>query len=596
MQQQSQEPTPAEQGERGGPKAARRLALSVQGAVALGAYQAGVLTQLYADVWAYNEKAAEDEKIVIDALAGASAGAVTALILAKALAYGYPPEELEAAMRKVWVEGLDIKNLLADLESKDNAMFDGKTIDELAGELFPEEEAPKEGGATHWIGLWITLTNLSGVPYCLKVANATVYAKMHRDYMPFLIKGKDIYDVTFPIEKIGPASPESVLRKVRPIDWKVAVEAAIASAAFPVAFRSRPVNRSFKGYPDYRLMRRSAAKEGIELPKEAHIHYADGGVLNNQPVGRAIDAATFVNKLEGTKPESRFEDTERTYLIIEPNPTSLQDMEKWARGLEEREAHHKHGLPLPPLLGGVVESYFNESLWADLANADSINKKLRAIRKEYKKLEELPDGDEKTTGVSVFNQVLKCAKLDYKRIVDIQRIPGDELEGRELAGAGRGHFDGFLGEELRKHDFDLGRYEARAWFRNWIDNVPSLRADRPEFPLLPAMPAPPPVPSLPTRLLFARAFWLAENMSFVKKMLMGFLASARKKLLPALVVLFVVVVASLVGTMLLSPPTAFAAAAVFGASLLLLSLLAWLYSVVVRQLRAAQQGKPSNGP
>ncbi len=63
-----------------------RFGLCISGAVSLGAYEAGVIAQLYRDFHTVNQAMGGRARLVIDAIAGASAGSVTGLILAQALA------------------------------------------------------------------------------------------------------------------------------------------------------------------------------------------------------------------------------------------------------------------------------------------------------------------------------------------------------------------------------------------------------------------------------------------------------------------------------------------------------------------------------
>src|SRR5580700_7716618 len=92
-----------------------RFALSICGGVALGAYEAGVVSQLYRDISDLNSHTdiAGRARVSIDAISGASAGSITGVILAQAIGLGLDPDELEQLMRICWIELLDIHSLLA---------------------------------------------------------------------------------------------------------------------------------------------------------------------------------------------------------------------------------------------------------------------------------------------------------------------------------------------------------------------------------------------------------------------------------------------------------------------------------------------------
>src|SRR5271166_202035 len=72
-----------------------RVALTIPGAVSLGAYQGGALAALLVAARALGE-----EVLVIDAIASASAGSVSAVLVARSLLRGVDPVGLLAA---VWV-------------------------------------------------------------------------------------------------------------------------------------------------------------------------------------------------------------------------------------------------------------------------------------------------------------------------------------------------------------------------------------------------------------------------------------------------------------------------------------------------------------
>ena len=94
-----------------------------------------MLSQLYRDL--YDLNAHPDmrgrARVTIDAIAGASAGSVTGLILAQALALGRTPDDLERRMRACWVELLEISNLLQPSDGSDagDAIFTDAVMDRV---------------------------------------------------------------------------------------------------------------------------------------------------------------------------------------------------------------------------------------------------------------------------------------------------------------------------------------------------------------------------------------------------------------------------------------------------------------------------------
>src|SRR5580698_9037844 len=67
----------------------KKLAITIAGAVSLGSYEAGVLFEVLDAIHQHNSSPAttSDEQIQIDVLTGASAGGMTAIIMAQKLLY-----------------------------------------------------------------------------------------------------------------------------------------------------------------------------------------------------------------------------------------------------------------------------------------------------------------------------------------------------------------------------------------------------------------------------------------------------------------------------------------------------------------------------
>src|SRR5690349_14252565 len=99
-----------------------RFAFTISGGLAMGAYEAGVLSQLYRDFDAVN-RAGLGCRLVIDAISGASAGSITGLILAQGLALEWEPEAFQQRMWQAWVVGPDISALLQPARGPEESIF-----------------------------------------------------------------------------------------------------------------------------------------------------------------------------------------------------------------------------------------------------------------------------------------------------------------------------------------------------------------------------------------------------------------------------------------------------------------------------------------
>lgn len=106
----------------------KRLAITIAGAVSLGSYEAGVLYEVLDAIHQHNfaEGVTDDEKILIDVMTGASAGAMTAAIVAQKMLYSANEFRgpYDNPLYNVWVKRIDLDGLL-------------KTVDETTGEVEP---------------------------------------------------------------------------------------------------------------------------------------------------------------------------------------------------------------------------------------------------------------------------------------------------------------------------------------------------------------------------------------------------------------------------------------------------------------------------
>jgi predicted acylesterase/phospholipase RssA len=99
-----------------------RIGLTISGAVSLGAYEGGALAALLLAVQRMQGA------VVIDAITGASAGAMTAVLAARCLLRGIDPVE---AMKQAWVDLPSLRRLASrDLGSP----LSGQVLQEVADE------------------------------------------------------------------------------------------------------------------------------------------------------------------------------------------------------------------------------------------------------------------------------------------------------------------------------------------------------------------------------------------------------------------------------------------------------------------------------
>src|SRR5436305_1651230 len=115
-----------------------RIGMTISGAIALGAYEGGALAALLAGAQSVNEQRAD--ALRVDAVAGASAGSMTALLAARALVAGLDPVEV---MYDAWVTAPQLQALSDAFRSPLSVEHLSREVDKLlAGEAHPSRVQP----------------------------------------------------------------------------------------------------------------------------------------------------------------------------------------------------------------------------------------------------------------------------------------------------------------------------------------------------------------------------------------------------------------------------------------------------------------------
>jgi hypothetical protein len=465
-----------------------RLSLTIPGAVSLGAYEGGALAALILAARTLGE-----ENVLIDTIASASAGSITALLTARALLRGCSPTDLLSA---AWVESAS----LAKMKTRSTqSPLSSKALQAMASDLLAPNgikdgppEVPRQG---HSITISMALASLAGLTYSLaSLSSSTAVAAS--TYL-------DFYNVTL----------------TKDDDANVYVRYASGAIAS---------GSNAMGFPPLRLNRKSEEQNyvdaGLEgFPADGEFWYTDGGTVDNEPLGRSIDLA-------GAIPSG----DERLHLLIHPDPGAPSSHMTEVFGGDA---------PTPPWVRTathVVSMMQAQSIYDDLRTLEKTNSRLAWVRTIGPALRDgleqglLSSGlpadkrdeirDRVTTSLSealaevrsqqrVIEETSKRAPnprsdaggMDYAATLGALVEAASGLEGRDpvkveivspalgagpgqspsslLAGAFLFHFGGFIDIEFRKSDFALG-------FRNmtyWLEN--GLAAHLPGVDLGPALSA-----------------------------------------------------------------------------------------------------------
>lgn len=300
-----------------------RIGINMAGAVSAGAYTAGVLDFLVEalDAWYAERERLKDKDpslwgipshdVSLEVLSGASAGGMCAAISALALQEEFDhirsvPTAADLPANRLyncWVRQIDIAPLLGIVDLGKNrgvvrSLLDCTPIEEIADLVLRPKLSRRKNRpwVSSKLALYLTLTNLRGIPYSVAAANEGSFEERilyHADEITFGF-GLDPQDRT---ESKLPLSYPPVATD----SWAQLGQAAMATGAFPGALASRVLKRNASFYvnklwsisnphPDRagtcecQLEQCIPVDWGVSpVPSEIETVYADGGITNNNP-------------------------------------------------------------------------------------------------------------------------------------------------------------------------------------------------------------------------------------------------------------------------------------------------------------------------
>ncbi|QVM93783.1 hypothetical protein JYG34_12530 [Pseudomonas entomophila] len=440
------------------------IGLVMAGAISAGPYEAGVLDYLFEALDAWEQAKAKtvgtplqasvpQHKVVIKVVTGASAGSMSAAIMAVAARFDFPHmscKELgvhgyaslskrerewidEMASRnpffKSWVQDISIDKLLTtkDLDAPDSvvqSLLDSSSLLDIAQACLSYKgnnvvHRPYLASPTRYL---FTIANLRGIPYFLQLGSGQgvgLGMTMHRDYRSFTISYSQ-NGVATPIRGDDIALDWSPATTER---WKVLGMTAVASGAFPLALAPRPMTRVSSDYnyrfvvlpgddnKPARVVRLQPNPLRMPVP-EFSTFLVDGGTMNNEPLDLArqeLAGLTGRNERSGLL-------AKRCVLMIDPFPDTQ------AQG-------HDEPAGMTPALTSVIGDLIGA--WKNQARFSAQDLALAADEEIYSRFLIAPSrGDAAPSGLS-------------------------------LAGGALGGFSGFLSRDFRQHDYLLGRRNAQ---------------------------------------------------------------------------------------------------------------------------------------
>ena len=465
----------------------KRLAVTIAGAVSLGSYEAGVLYEALEAINQHNNDPATvaEDRIVVDVLTGASAGGMTAIILAQKLLYSASEFRgpYDNPLYNTWVKRISLKGLQATEEDEAalHSLFSSNLIENISKEILlerygstPPPPAQRHAAVGGELYVGVALTNLNGVAYGYPVMPDDKF--VYIDYSDQLTR------------RVTAAACDT------PEFWEPLRKSAVASGAFPIAFRVQDIERSAQKEPnDYpRVNREPWAGDPVTFT------YSDGGILQNQPLGMAKNLVDLL--------DNHLDQETRFYLFISPHAKDPQandnfhsgnadyfhlvfrlisivvgqsGFQDWitARGVNERVSlldSRARGLKNAILQGGievaclaetaqsVLKLFFinDQHLSPGATNPETLLQAQARIAAQY------ADWMKELAGMPSHAEAFRDAVLAFETAAglgarDYMTIYGVTATDSELASAGFQAFLGFFDQTFRDHDYDVGRTRAR---------------------------------------------------------------------------------------------------------------------------------------
>lgn len=428
------------------------IGLSMAGAVSAGSYTAGMLTQLFENIDKWYEyktkgftfKTPDGEEVTItpeempqhdisiEALSGASAGGMCTALLAVCFAEGKFDR-----LYDTWVNQVDLKPMLStsDIRSTNSpvySFFNVNVIDKIAEGITNFVHNPSNSWPPYLaeqIDMYLTLTNLEGIPYGLTFnsnSNSNQFIRNFADYKRFtLIKPGS--EIPFPDDSTL-LNPRAKSSQSNIKEWSELVSTCVASGAFPFGLKPRTISRRKIEFDKREWYFNYQMQPGVKpepqyvnvnwvdgTPDTIDFQYVDGGVMNNEPfelVRRrlALNQGYWRNPTKGNEAKSGV-------IMIDPFPSDA-----------------------PEISGSVISKLPEVSQLA--------GELFGSLRNQ-----------------ALFSQDLLYAALDpsvYSRFLvspsRYELIDGQYVQASvPLASSILGAFGGFISVAFRNHDYELGR-------------------------------------------------------------------------------------------------------------------------------------------
>jgi predicted acylesterase/phospholipase RssA len=354
---------------------AKKLAITIAGAVSLGSYESGVAFEVLDAISQHNQWAeangVPDQRIEIDVLAGASAGGMTSAMIAQRLLFDGPSmaQPYNNPLYNAWVRDVDIVGLLARQKDEDatHSVFSSDLVIGVSKKYLtgryatqpvppaqPHPALPVDGQ----IQLGLALSNLNGIDYVRATSSGGAFTyTAHED------------ELVLPIDQNSGDRGDL---------WETIRATAVACGAFPVAFRVQDLLRNIVDYPSPFLDR--SLWDGAP---SRYFTYTDGGVFQNEPLGMA-------KNLVENQPGGHLNAEQRGYVFIAPQPKkSGEILYTNDSNVDPSQAFGAANANYKAVVEHLAEAMIGQSEFQDWITAEGVNDRLKLLDKRAGELQVL---------------------------------------------------------------------------------------------------------------------------------------------------------------------------------------------------------------
>ncbi len=427
------------------------VGLCLAGAVSAGAYTAGVMDYLIEALQEWEKRRGEPgvptHRVEIPVIGGASAGGMTAMITAAALyseidhinspATAMFAERPENKLYHSWVDlsGEDMLSQMLDVadisKGKVYSLLNSSFIDSIAERAIKVEQRQRHYPFfSEKLKVFTTLSSLNGLQYNVafntsEESSGNYYMKIHNDYACFELS--DISKEMLLQQEKGEQYNNGwmPLNFYESINTTTAIDAAMATGAFPLGLRARLLQRN-SGYVNA-LGWLKQATQSNKLPVGSYQTFnVDGGLINNEPFEKI---AGLLRDVTGESEEQRqsYKTFASTVLMIDPFPSVEPEVFK----------------PKPDVLnvaGSTLSAMIGQMRAKPTALGDALA--------------------EECAGQFLIAPVRKIKKNNG----EIVRVAGEKA----IACGSLDGFGGFISKEFRIHDYFLGRFNCKRFLRDYF--------------------------------------------------------------------------------------------------------------------------------